>query len=94
MLKTILLVVLIIVILGAGYWLLMRDTTPPLTTAGEGVGAVPLETQLFLSRLQQLEQIELETDILSDNRFTLLVDFRQDIGTAELGRDNPFAPAL
>ena len=53
---------------------------------------VDVTSQEFLSRLQLLESIELDTErLFSDQHFQALVDFSRPVEPAPVGRSNPFA---
>ncbi len=50
------------------------------------------ETQEFLRRLNELEDIKLNKDILNDKRMTSLIDYSTIVPSVPVGRNNPFEP--
>jgi len=76
-----------------GYYLFVinKDTTLAVTDSLLA-NQVDIETQSFLSRLEELKTIDLSKDILRDPRMTGLVDSSTQINPLPVGRDNPFAP--
>jgi hypothetical protein len=74
-----------------GYYLIgmNRDAT----VAGNNtlvVSQAEAETKDFLARLDDLNTIQLSTDIFSDPRFTSLQDFTGPVERVPYGRSNPF----
>ncbi|MAZ56477.1 hypothetical protein CL653_01680 [bacterium] len=80
-----------IILVGFGYKLfIMKDDSEIMNNPDIVGNAARLETEEFLRRLNDLKQIELKTEVLSDNRFTGLVDYSRTIKPSLVGRDNPF----
>lgn len=81
-----------IVVLGiVAYFLWMRpDTQESVTVSGLGPSSQAQAT--FLTLAAQLEPISFDPRVLSDPRFTALVDIRTLIEPEAEGRVDPFAP--
>lgn len=83
--------VIIIALCAAGYMYITRDTAPssdllvdiPTDTATEGS---------FLSALNQLQVIRLDTTIFDNAVFESLTDISTRLSEQPSGRPNPFAP--
>jgi len=54
--------------------------------------AAEIETSAFLMKLNELDNIKLEAQIFTDDRFNSLVDLSKPIVPEQVGRDNPFNP--
>lgn len=90
--KTSIGIALAIVILGiAGYVFWMQpgaDSTISVT----GVGPTTEAQTTFLTLAGQLETVAFDQTILSDPRFTALIDIKTAIIPENEGRSDPFAP--
>lgn len=73
----------------AGYFLFLKPTSTTAVTATEPNS--PAENT-FVNLASQLEPLGFDTSILSDPRFTLLVDIHTAIIPETNGRRDPFAP--
>ena len=90
--KIIIVALIVIFVLGAGY-LLYFNNTPSSTTAVSATGAPSSPAEVtFLNLASQLNSISFDTTILSDPRFTALVDIHTAILPETSGRTDPFAP--
>lgn len=49
-------------------------------------------SQLFIDRRQQLEQVSLDTSLFTDPRFTSLQSYAAQLEEQPIGRTDPFAP--
>jgi len=80
----------ILLIAGLGFYLYSNSNSASLdTTAVNNKTAV--DTAVFLQRLTELGQYNLEGKIFTDARFTSLVNTSQAITPLPIGRQNPFA---
>ncbi len=78
-----------VLIIGAIYLLFLQ---PPATVVVvESTPASP-EEMTFVSLAAQLEPFDFDTSILSDPRFTALVDIHTPVVSEPNGRRDPFAP--
>lgn len=81
----------ILAIAAAGYYLIAVDRGSSIQTNDAlNVNAAEIETQAFLRRLNELQEIKLSNELFSDPRFNALVDFSQPIQPVPFGRENPF----
>ncbi len=93
LLKNTLFALALALILWLGYTVFFSKDDPSLTAGNALVSSqAARDTQEFLTRLQQLRNIQLDRTIFSDDRFRSFVDHRQDIVDEPVGRANPFAP--
>jgi hypothetical protein len=76
-------------------------STTALTATPAGMSTLPgmpapnggaMATSSFLQVLSTIDSITLDTTIFSDPGYKALRDFPVSLGTAVVGRDNPFAP--
>jgi hypothetical protein len=85
------LIIVGLLVLGAAAYLMFGagnnepgvSANPPPATEAE---------QTFLSLTSQIDPVELDTSVLSDPRFLMLVDIRTAILPEPAGRLDPFAP--
>lgn len=79
----------VVVILGAvGYYAFMAGDEEVITESGPATEA----QATFLTLAGQLESISFDQSVLSDPRFTSLVDIKTAIIPETEGRTDPFAP--
>jgi len=93
--KNVLLALGLAVIVAVGYAAFFRgddEESLTSTSATTGGGEVPPEARELLAHLRELQRIDYHDDILSDPRFTSLVNFRQQLVDEPTGRPNPFVP--
>jgi len=92
MIKNIIVVLGLILLLAAGYYLFVINDSG--LEAGNQVvlNQAEAETRELLQRLNELKAIELDTAIFSDDRFTSRVDVVPVLTPQQVGRDNPFLP--
>lgn len=76
-------------LLAAGYFLFMRAPQEAPLTSSEPTSPAELT---FVNLASQLEPLGFNTGILSDPRFTSLVDIHTAIVPEPAGRRDPFAP--
>jgi hypothetical protein len=78
----------------AGYFLYTQQSTLVLD-GGDSDEAVYINmltnTDVFITRSQELSSIELTMGVLDDARFRSLRRFTDDVESQPIGRDNPFA---
>ncbi|MDR3547771.1 MAG: hypothetical protein P4M11_05820 [Candidatus Pacebacteria bacterium] len=90
--KAILIVLALAVVLAAAY-LMFFNTNGTTTAVSSGSGAPTSQAEVsFLNLSGQIEPITFDTSILSDSRFTSLVDIHTAILPEATGRKDPFAP--
>lgn len=93
LIKNILFALVLGLILWVGYEAFFStDEGALLEGAVQPSSQASIDTQTFLIRLQQLNEVELKDDIFEDVRFRSLRDLRKDILDEPSGRPNPFAP--
>ena len=80
------------VIVWLGYTVFIKDSESTISVQNAQIANEAVrDSQEFLSRLQQLKDIELSRDLFDDPRFSSLVDLRQSVAPETVGRSNPFA---
>ena len=89
--KTIVIVLAIVVILGVVYITFFNTNDDSSAVSGNGVTASAAEVT-FLNLAAKINPIVFDTSILSDPRFTSLMDIHTAIIPETTGRDNPFLP--
>lgn len=96
---TIVLIILIVTAALLGYRFFWQSPNPTAVEPTSGLVAVGLsradarlQTDQFLAVLRDLEGVTLDPTILSDPRFTALVDITKPLTPKPIGRNNPFAP--
>ncbi len=97
LLKNLLIALVVAALLFAGYFFYLKDEIggtgdTPINRSQKTMRSAEEETQELLERLTVLNNIKIDDKIFEDERFRLLVDFRQDLGKEPIGRTNPFAP--
>lgn len=93
LIKNILFAVVIAAVLWVSYQIFFVNDEAAITADTVQVQTqAAIETQAFLIRLQQLQNIELDNGLFSDARFRSLADHRQSMVDEPAGRPNPFAP--
>ena len=75
-----------------GYWLFVINGNSSLSPGSDLSNSADIETRQFLVRLNELRNISIDTEILTDQRLQNLVDANVPPATYPVGRDNPFAP--
>jgi hypothetical protein len=89
LLKNLLLLLGLLATLGLGYFVFFGN--PELEdTSNLGAAELDLKAARFLARVNELKQIELQGDILSDQRFGSLVNFSGEVVSEAVGSENPF----
>ena len=84
----------LILLLALGYYLFVINGDSSLETNNAiVVNRAEAETREFLQRLNELKIIELDTAVLSDPRFSSLVEYSTPVPAVLVGRENPFVPA-
>ncbi len=77
-------------ILWLGYTIFIRDSDELVIS--DSVSDAARSAQDFLVKLKKVEAIKISGEILRDDRFESLVNFRQEIVSEPTGRPNPFLP--
>jgi len=93
MIKNIIIVCGLLLLIGFGYYLIVLEDQNIQSRNQQVITNAQVEAQEFLQRLQNIQSIELDTDILTDPRFTNRVDYTTPVPAVPVGRDNPFVPA-
>jgi hypothetical protein len=89
--KIIIAFLVIALLLGAGYLLFFNNNSD--ATAVSAVGAPTSAAQAtFINLTNQLDPITFDTSVLSDPRFTALIDIHTAILPETEGRSDPFSP--
>lgn len=73
----------------AGYYIFVLNNESTLTSSSSSEGQ--MLTMEFLTRLNELERINLSEAIFMDARFHSLVDFSSEPESVPAGRSNPFS---
>lgn len=89
--NTIIAIVVGVVVLGGAAYLLFAKPADSTATVTASEAASPAELT-FVNLASQLEPLGFDTSILSDPRFTSLVDIHTAIIPEPNGRKDPFAP--
>ncbi len=91
--KNLLIALGITVLLAIGYFLFFQEEDTEMFEEFDLPGT-SFEIEQVLSDTQKIKSYDVEghSRILTDKRFTSLVDRRIDIPEVDTGRDNPFAP--
>lgn len=91
LLKNLFILLVVIATAVLGYYVYKEKNSDIVDSSNSGLAQdVTVEASEFLSRLNQLKQIELDSEILSDPRFTSLTTFTVPPEQEEVGRPNPF----
>lgn len=88
--NTVILSVLALLVLGAAAYLLFGAKTSETALTADAPGSEAEMT--FLSLTAQIDPVEFDTSILSDERFRALQDIRTAILPEPARRADPFAP--
>lgn len=94
LLSNIVTVVGVLMVVAIGYYLFFGQSTPVLRGSADDaqLQALLQQAQEFSLREQQLQQIRLDTTVLTDRRFVNLQNHTQTIESFGIGRPNPFSP--
>ncbi len=89
--NTVIVIVLTLVLAAGAYWYFFvgSGNQPPLTTSAPTENAAQTQFQTLVSELQP---ISFNTAILSDPKFTSLVNLATPVSPEPTGRLDPFAP--
>jgi len=91
LLKNILILGALIATLGVGYFMYVERNSALSDASNDALADdIEAEAAAFLTRLNELKNIQLETDILSDPRFSSLSNFTAPTLAEPIGRSNPF----
>ena len=90
-LKNIIVIAGLLAIAGIGYYLFVVERSATVASSGQSIDVVvAAETEGFLRRLRDLQEISLSREIFSDARFQSLRDFGSPIDRVSFGRSEPF----
>jgi hypothetical protein len=94
LLKNLLIVLIITLVLGAGYYFIVRKGTDEFSAGSNIDTPVYQQTEKILRDTQRINEFKLSEndDIFEDQRFTSLVDTRVTLKDVTPGRKNPFVP--
>lgn len=94
--KNLVIVLGLITVAFAGYFMFMQSsaTTLSFDANDEVLQNMLTNSQLFIDRRQQLENVALDTSFFSDARFTSLRSFDNPIVEQPVGRSDPFATVV
>lgn len=93
LLKNLFTVLLITLLLGAGYYFIFGKSSSDETSFDAGTsGTAKQQTEKILADTKRINEYDLDGTIFLDERFTSLVNSRVDLGSVNSGRNNPFAP--
>lgn len=92
-LKNLLFAIGLAAILWLGYTLFLAEDEETLRVENSaGSSEAARDAQEFLAVIQELQQIDFENTLFSDEKFRALIDYRQDVESEAAGRANPFDP--
>lgn len=94
-LKNLVLILISLVLFGAAYMLLVRNSENSDVGGGDMFGAegdITVRTNQILADTKKIDGYKLDTSIFSDERFNSLKDTHISIPDVYTGRRNPFAP--
>ncbi len=93
--RNIFLGILLVGVLGGGYYFFSNKSSSNLNSLGAVSGADAIaagDEQALIDQLLKLKSLRLDEKIFSDPAFTSLKDFSQTIPPEPVGRANPFLP--
>ena len=90
MIKNIIFIVSLVALLFLGYIIFWKDDSIEVDEFTESQARV--DEQEFLSKLKELQDLELDSPIFEDEEFLSLVDHTVQVVDEDAGRPNPFAP--
>jgi len=92
LIKNLIMVLGLVLIVALGYYLFVIQGNSSLNLgAAQLQSEIDLESQQFLRKLNQIQNISLDVFILNDPRLTVLIDSKPLPGTYPIGRPDPFA---
>lgn len=93
MLKNIIILIGLLATVALGYYIFVLENQSVLTANATVASSAEQQAREFRQSLNDLEQISIQTDVLSDPRFTNRVDYSRPVPVLPAGRENPFIPA-
>jgi hypothetical protein len=93
--KNLVIALIITLLLSAAYLIFGRSSDVGDVTLGGGMNpALMMRSQEILNNTSKIDGYTLDTEVLSDRRFTSLTSTRVDLNALDIqaGRANPFAP--
>ena len=88
-LSTLFTILALLITVGLGYYLYVQRGIEDVSNTGLEAD-ISTEAALFLARLNEIQEIQLSSEVLSDARFTSLLTYSTPIQDEPLGRENPF----
>lgn len=94
--KNLIVILALITVAFAGYFMFMQQsaTTLRFSTNDQVLQNMLTNSQLFIERRQQLEQVTLDTEFFDDDRFRSLRSFDRQVIEQPIGRTDPFATVV
>lgn len=94
--KNIMFLILVFAVGGLGFYLYSNEGFNVFNIKENEQLAFNLEkeTASFIRKLQVLEGIDLQTELFADPRFTSLKSYATPVPERNVGRTNPFEPAI
>lgn len=92
MIKNLITILGLVLLLFFGYYIFVLDSGGLELNNQLVASQADAETREFLVKLNELKTIDLQTEILNDDRFRNLVDYSSTVRPSVVGRNNPFAP--
>ncbi|HMA78702.1 MAG TPA: hypothetical protein VKP88_06265 [Candidatus Paceibacterota bacterium] len=93
MLKNLFILLGLLATVGIGYYLFVIEDQALRSGNADVVSDAEQESRDFLRRLEEIQRIEIQTEVLTDPRFNNRVDYSRAVPTIPAGRENPFVPA-
>jgi hypothetical protein len=93
MLKNIFILFGLLATVGIGYYLFVIEDQALRAGNANVVSDAEQQSREFLRRLEELQRVDIQTEVLTDPRFTNRVDYSRAVPVLPAGRDNPFVPA-
>ena len=93
MIKNIVIVLGVLTIAFAGYYFYSQKESIVLNTQSNDILLQNMlaNTEVFIDRSQELDRINLDTNVLEDSYFRSLRSFSKPLKDTPIGRPNPFA---
>lgn len=91
LIQNLLIVLGLVVVMALGYYLYTQNQMSTLSLSDDPISTqLSAESAMFLRKLNDLKQIELDGSLFSDPRFRSLIDNSTPVIEDPVGRPNPF----
>lgn len=87
--KNIIILLVLLATLALGYFIFMSNNGA-VNNNDQVVNSIAIESQQFVTLLNELKEVEIDSSIFSDPRFSSLRNHSLPIEPEAVGRDNPF----